>query len=201
MSSIDTVSLGLFNRARSRDPEAADLFLQRCGRDLLRLGCYYLGKFPRLDYDPEDLLQDVYLVCFCDNRPKKAFTEPAQLRSYLRTVIHNTVLHKIREFHTQKRDAGQVVRLPDNVQAKGHPVPEALEVVDSLDNLLAHLPPTQRDVLVRLIHGDCYPHIAASLRLSESYVSRVAKQVITALENDLPDNTDREYLDADPQCP
>jgi RNA polymerase sigma-70 factor (ECF subfamily) len=169
------------------DP-VSDLIVQVYPR-LLGLARNKLPQPLRGQLDPEDVVVSAIKSGFDRYRDRFPTDAEAVWRLFA-TIVRHKIVDKGREAGAAKRDVGRTVPLaadsaPGAQPVEEPPVPDFV-IRESLDALLARVPPTHREILIlRVVEGLTADATGQKLDLSRDQVNRRYKEAIETLREAL----------------
>jgi RNA polymerase sigma-70 factor (ECF subfamily) len=151
----------LLDQAANGSEDAAERLTERYGPFLRMAVRRWLHKRLRSQFDSLDFVQDVWASFFARGCNKEAFTNPAQLISFLRSLARNKVVSAFRHgLQSQKADLNREHSLQEAEESKGlhlvdrQPTPSQIVSGDEQwQLLLQNQRPAYREILRRYSEG------------------------------------------------
>jgi len=186
---MEAPSADLMARWRDGDEAAAEEMVRRYAERLCALARSRLSARLARHVDPEDVVQSAYRSFFAAAR---AGRYDLRRSGDLWRLLAAITLHKLRrqaERHAAgKRAAAERPALPDDELLAREPTPEAAAaLVDTVEQLLRGLGPTQRRMVELRLQGCGLDEIAAELGRSERTVRRLLDLVRERLRRACPE--------------
>jgi RNA polymerase sigma-70 factor (ECF subfamily) len=167
---------------------------------LLALAGRTLPERIRRRVDPEDVVQSVYRSFFQRLKEGRfSFDESGDVWRLLAALTFQKATEAARFHQRQRRDVRRESSLPSHASGVAgasepphrDPGPEDLAIlVDYLEQLLARVPPSYRDIIVHRLNGDSIDEIAVKVKRSRRSVFRamadLQKLAVSLLKPDRP---------------
>lgn len=191
-SRVESAPLSEFSKlmesAKSGNPGAAALIVERYGKHIQRAVRRMLPHRLRTMYDSEDFGQAVWKSFFADRDGMDQFTDPAGLIAHLAAVARNKVIDESRRrLRTAKHNLHRVQPVSwDSASAPADrrtPTPSELLIADETATQLAEsMPETQKAILQLRMSGCSSREIAAITGIHERTVRRAIAQLAKVIE-------------------
>jgi len=167
---------------RSGDESAASVLFSRYQSRLLALVRSRLSRRLARRVDPEDIVLSAYRSFFTAARTAAVGPNAeGDLWPLLVTMTLRKLARQARRHGAESRDVDREQQNPTEwwqAALSGEPTPEDVALIaDEIEQLLADMEPSAREVAVRLLQGDDGGRIAAELGLNERTVRRVLSRI------------------------